>query len=368
MAAVAVLARFAIRYLRQSRASTALLGLALLGAVYAVATWLELRLMSTLFQAFFAALVIVLVVVFQDDLRRFFEQLGSWRPGRPAESDEPDTVSLLVRVVASLTAQRTGALIVLPQSEPIERHVEGGVVLGGRVSEPLLLSLFDPSSPGHDGAVILRGNVVERFAVHLPLSANRELLGSRGTRHAAALGLSERCDAICIVISEERGTVSIARDGELRTVHVQDLPVLLAADVPEPAAKVPLWRRGGWLEAAAAVGVAALLWVVFIPGSDVSELVVPAGVDVSNLPGDLALEAVEPAQVDVTLRGLRRDLVLADPAAVRVRVDAYLARLGRRTFFLSSADVEHPENLTVVDIEPERVRVSLRSAPPGEPQ
>ena len=116
----------------------------------------------------------------------------------------------------------------LPQREPIESHVEGGIALDGRLSEPLLLSLFDPSSPGHDGAVILRGAQIERFAVHLPLSVNRAALGPGGTRHAAALGLSERCDAICIVVSEERGTVSVARDGLLRVLaRPQDLALEL---------------------------------------------------------------------------------------------------------------------------------------------
>src|SRR5262249_56151173 len=109
-----------------------------------------------------------------------------------------------------------GALFVLPRPEPIEGHVGGAIPLGGRISEPLLLSIFDASSPGHDGAVILRGSQLERFAVHLPLSVNRAALGAGGTRHAAALGLSERCDATCIVVSEERGTVSVARDGAIR--------------------------------------------------------------------------------------------------------------------------------------------------------
>ena len=229
---VSVFCWLAIRYVRHTQARAAVVGLALLFATYAAATALDLKLTASLFQAFFAVVVLVLVVVFHEDLRRFFEQLGSWRfwrAGEPGSSSE--TIDSLTRVVSGLAAQRTGALIVIPGREPLGRHIDGGIPLGGRMSEPLLYSIFDPSSPGHDGAVVLRGQIVERFAAHLPLSANHEVLGTRGTRHAAALGLSERCDAICIVVSEERGAVSIARAGELRTLaRPEDLSVELRGD------------------------------------------------------------------------------------------------------------------------------------------
>ena len=358
IATVAVLLWVAIRYLRRTRARAATAGLVVLALVYAAATGLDLRLTAAIFQAFFAAVVIVLVVVFQEDIRRFLEQLGSWRPTRSQPPDHSEGISLLVRVMASLADQRTGALIVLPRNEPLERHVDGGVVLNGRVSEPLLLSLFDASSPGHDGAVVIRDDLVERFAAHLPLSANRDLLGARGTRHAAALGLVERCDALCVVVSEETGRISLARDGQLRTLSAQSLASeLLAIDSTE-APEVPRWRRGAWLEAAAAIAAAVAVWLVVVPGSDVDDLVVPAKIEITNLPNDLALESITPDTVDVALRGLRRDLVLA-PEAVTVRVDGYLTRFGRRTFSLSNADVLRPASLAVVEIAPDKIRLSL---------
>ena len=164
---VAALVWLALRYLRRTRAGPALLGLAMLGGVYLVANWFSLELTAALFQAFFAVLVLVMVVVFQDDLRRFFEQigaLGSRRRNR--EQRAPDSLDVVARAVARLAASHTGALIVIAGREPMERHLEGGIALAGRLSEPLLLSLFDTSSPGHDGAAILRGALVERFATH----------------------------------------------------------------------------------------------------------------------------------------------------------------------------------------------------------
>lgn len=364
---VAAFGWLAIRYFRRTHARTALAGLALLAVVYVFARALDLRLTAALFQSFFAVVVLVLVVVFQEDLRRVFEQLGTWGRGRTSVPPETEALDLLVRTVARLAATRTGALFVLPGQEPLDRHVEGGVALGGRLSEPLLLSLFDASSPGHDGAVVLRGHSIERFAAHLPLSANHAALGPGGTRHAAALGLAERCDAICIVVSEERGTVSVARDSEIRILaRPEDLVTELRSVLPGESEARPWWRGGVGLDAGIAVIGALVLWMVLIPGSDLGETTVTASVEITNLPKDLDLESIDPDSVDVTLRGLRRDLLLAESNAVSVRIDAYLARLGRRTFSVSAQDVQKPDALSVVSITPEKVRLSVKNPAPAE--
>jgi len=363
IALVACFIWLAIRYFRQTHARTALFGVALMGLVYAFAKLLDLRLSAALFQGFFAVLVLILVVVFQEDLRRFFEQLGSWGRREPNQPAELKTLDVLVRAVARLAANRTGALIVLPGREPIGRHVDGGVVLAGRVSEPLLLSLFDTSSPGHDGAVVLRGATVERFGAHLPLSSEIAPDGSEGgTRHAAAKGLSERCDAICVVVSEERGSVSVARNGELRRLaRPEDLAAELKLAYGGEPEKRHWWLGEMGLDATIAVVSAFALWMAFIPGSDIVEITRNVRIEVTNLPSDLEVESVDPAEVSVTLRGLRRNLALAKRDDLAIQVDAYLARLGRRTFTLSAADLHPSENVDVVDIVPEKVRLSLRT-------
>lgn len=363
IALVACLGWLAIRYFRQTQARPALFGVALMGLVYAFAKVLDLRLSASLFQGFFAVLVLILVVVFHEDLRRFFEQLGSWGNREPRQPTETKTLDVLVRAVARLAANRTGALIVLPGREPLGRHVDGGVELAGRVSAPLLLSLFDTSSPGHDGAVILRGATVERFGAHLPLSAEFAADGTEGgTRHAAAKGLAERCDAICVVVSEERGTVSIAQKGALRTLsRPEELAAELKLAYGGEAKERHWWLGELGLDAVIAVTGALALWMAFIPGSDVLEITRGVRVEVANLPHDLEVESVEPAEVNVTLRGLRRNLALAERDELTIQVDAYLARLGRRTFTLSPSELQPANNIDVVGIVPERVRLSLRA-------
>jgi len=145
-------------------------------------------------------------------------------------------------------------------------------------------------------------------------------------------------------------------------------PLTNAAEV---AGHIVLIRRGvctfiDKAHTAQAAGAIAL-WFVFVPGSALTEVTVPAAVKVTNLPDDLELESVEPSEVQVTLRGIRRELVLSDPNQVAVRVDGYLARMGRRTFAIEEDSVRRPEALDVVGVHPDRVKVSLRPAAGAAP-
>jgi len=353
----------AFLWVRRTRSRLALLGLLFLSGVYLAARELELQLTVWILQGFFAVLVIVLVVIFQEDLRAAFEQIAVWGLRRWPKTPSFDAVDLLTRVVSRMAQKRTGALIVLPGREPLDRHLEGGIGLDGELSEPLLLSLFDVHSPGHDGAVVISGARVTRFAVHLPLSGNTGKVGG-GTRHAAALGLAERSDALCIAVSEERGTVTVARDGE---AHLRDDPGELSAELRSFLERVRTGegserRRSKavrpWLEAVAAVAVALLLWVTLVPGSSEVEETWTAAVVVENLPAGYRLESVDPPRVEVTFTCPRR-LLPEGPDALEVRIDALLAELGRRTFRVTPAQVEAPPGVLVFDVDPEKVRLSL---------
>ena len=203
-------------WFRATASRRVLVGFSLLLGVYFAARAFGMQLTSMVFHAWFAVLVIIIVVVFQEDLRRMFERVADWSPllRRAREhSALPIDGDQLVKTVFSLAASKIGALIVIKGHEPLRRHLNGGVALDGRLSAPLLTSIFDPSSPGHDGAVIVKDDRVSAFAAHLPISSNQREIAGRGTRHAAALGLSEACDALVIAVSEERGEVSVAEGG-----------------------------------------------------------------------------------------------------------------------------------------------------------
>lgn len=167
-------------------------------------------------------LVIILVVVFRQELRRFFELFAifgknvfSYKRKKPLL---PNFINILIQSVDYLANKKIGALIVLPGLQSIDSYLSGGYNLDGQLSMPLLLSIFDTTSPGHDGAVIIQDNKIRKFATHLPLAEKIKKLGDLGTRHRAGLGLSEKTDALVIIVSEERGEASVAYQGTLRKI------------------------------------------------------------------------------------------------------------------------------------------------------
>ena len=364
---VATLIWVSIAWLQNTRARLSLLGIAILGAFYFLAQQFEFQLTTWLLQGFFAVVVLILVIVFQDDLRRLFERIAIWGLRRQAPKLAPDLLDTLVSASARLAQQRTGALIVLPGREPLDRHLEGGTYLRGRVSEPLLMSLFDSNSPGHDGAVILHGQLVSRFGTHLPLSRDWDRLGRGGTRHAAALGLAERTDSLCIAVSEERGVISVAEGGELVALpNVEALAHRLRhfmetvqpnPSTPVGSSAVRLARR--WGEALLALVLASFLWFVAIPGATVTTATREVPVLIENLPEGYELVDIDPPRVEVVLEGRRRDLYLAGSEDLQAVVDALLVQLGRRTFQVGPDLIAHPAGLRVTEVRPHQVKLSV---------
>jgi hypothetical protein len=164
------------------------------------------------------------------------------------------------------------------------------------------------------------------------------------------------------VVSEEAGTVSVAQEGRLKTLPPPPVleslrEYLTTGDAEDARATRPLTSR--WLEAAAALLVAAVFWAVFVPGGAPIEMTRSVPVVVFNLPQDYVLEGVEPTHLSVRVRAPRRSLFLRE-RELSVRLDAFLAGLGRRTFEVTPVSVEHPPAVTVLDVEPPQVRLRLR--------
>ena len=267
---VAALLYAGISWLRRSQAALVALGMGLLGLVYLGARLFELHLTTWVFHGCFAAAALVLVVIFQEELRQGFEELAAFAMGR-REDHRPrmDAADVLALALTGLAREKNGALVVLAGMQKLERHLHGGEALGGQVSAALLESLFDPHSPGHDGAVVIEDRVVTRFGAHLPLARGAGLPHGLGTRHSAAYGLSERTDALCLVVSEERGTISAVRHGVLRTVgNSEELSRLIATFYRErralrgPRPNLRSLLRGHRLEKAAALLLALCLWLI----------------------------------------------------------------------------------------------------------
>lgn len=367
----------AIALVRRTRARLVAGGILVLIALFIAAQALDLRLTTWLLQGFFAAFLIMLVVIFQEELRQMFERLALWGLRRGAAATPSfGTAEVLVGAVADLARTKTGALIVLVGAQPVDRHLHGGIELGGRLSEPLLKSIFDPGSPGHDGAVVVHQDTVERFAAQLPLSTDFQQLRGTGTRHSAALGLAERTDALCIVVSEERGAISVARAGTLRVLRgASELEGVLQdflSELSPPAGGrgfISALLRENWVEKIASLLLVIGLWYLYVPGSRPATEGFPVRVKVVNLPPGYVLDRVEPGEVMAFFSGQRRAFYLFDSGRIDVTVDASLAKYGRRTFAVSEDQIPHPPDLTVEDVEPEQIRISIHAleATPATP-
>ena len=342
IAVVGVLFWGLLAWTRRMHARMALAGLAFLGAFYLLARQFELQLTAWIFQGFFAVLVVLLVVVFQDDLRRLFEQiaaLGPWQKGIEA----PRRAVWRYWFARYIYWRRSGggALVVLPGREPLDRLLQGGIVLlHATISEELIDSLFGTTSAGHDGALLMREDRLERFAVYLPLSENRGELGPGGTRHAAALGLSERSGRPLprgVGGARHHRRREPGSTGSCRRSLTNCWPDCRSTR-GRRSGRAPKYGPGaGWrvispkgvLSFALAFGA----WVFLVPGASVEESTYEVAVGVENLPDGYALEGVRPAVVDVTVKGPRRALLLASQGRLSALViDADYVRFGRRTF------------------------------------
>lgn len=268
---VASLVYIAIFLFKQTRSLRILAGIGILLLLYIAAGILTLSLTTAFLQYFFGFFLVIFVVVFQEELRRFLELIAlvstRQRSSRPIKVSSPASDAIL-QAVAYFVHNKIGALIVLSGEERFERYLEGGEMLDGIISEDVLMSIFDPTSPGHDGAMIINKNRIERFGAHLPLSNNFREIGKHGTRHSAALGLAERTDAFIIVVSEEKGTISVAYKSKLRELKsIEELEMLLTKFLKDTFAEdtYSSWQEllfeNTW-EKFASVGVALLLKIL----------------------------------------------------------------------------------------------------------
>ncbi len=236
--------------IRETRAEQLIRGIIALLIFTAVTKQLNLYTIQWIINNILFYGVVSLLIVFQPELRRGLEYIGrSNFLSKPIVEIKGEQISKLTgevsAAVASLARQKIGALIVIERSTGLNEIIESGTRLDADVSSELLINIFIPNTPLHDGAVIIRGDKVRAAACFLPLTENITLSKELGTRHRAALGISERSDAIAIVVSEETGAVSIAESGKItRYVDDETLKVLLQGIFStESTGFFSLWRN-----------------------------------------------------------------------------------------------------------------------------
>ena len=230
--------------IRETRAEQLIKGLFVLFALTKISEWLELYTLNWILDTTMTVGLIAILIVFQPELRRGLEYIGRSRFFTKSlmeiKSESLNEVfDEIVDAVASLSRQKIGALIVMERETGLNEVVETGTRIDGKVTSDLLINIFIPNTPLHDGAVIIKDDKIKAAGCFLPLTDNTSLSKDLGTRHRAALGISERSDCLVIVVSEETGSISIAERGSLaRYLDTKTLKQILI-DMYKPKEQQP---------------------------------------------------------------------------------------------------------------------------------
>jgi diadenylate cyclase len=210
-------------FLRITKGIQILKGLIFLALIWALASLLDLRTVSTIFEKLWTVGLFSLVVIFQPEIRKALSKLGQATKLTSSKPLEERVVERIVRACAFVSERQIGALIVIERNQNLEPLLEGCVTIDAVISVELLITIFDPLTPLHDGAVVIRGDRIAYASCVLPLSKSSEIPRKYGTRHRAGLGISEESDAIAVIVSEETGEISVAVGGKFHRNLDQEL-------------------------------------------------------------------------------------------------------------------------------------------------
>jgi uncharacterized protein (TIGR00159 family) len=354
-------------WIRGSRALLAAVGLAVIGGIALLARWSGLILAGWLFQSLWAVIWLILIIVFQPELRRILERLSLLELLRGRRSIvQKETLSEITDAVFDLAHEHIGALIVLPQRDPLELHLRGGIQIDAQISREVLRALFQPPAPTHDGAVVLRAQRIDQAACFLPMTTATGLPATYGARHRAALGLTERCDALCLLVSEERGTVALAQQGKLRLCS--DPRILsheLEHTTPEGLAGASHFTRlQSWLTyrlgaKALALGVAIGLWTA-VAGQQSTEMALTVPIEYQRIASGVELRGEIPAEVGVRLRGSQLALAALRASSVRLHVSLDRVRDGLNYIALTAHHLDLPPGVELTDLRPAFLAIEVR--------
>ncbi len=337
---------------------------------YIVAQWMDLPLSVWGLQNLWAVILLVLVVIFQQEIR---EVLGSvslptFFFGRP----QPITSKVLDKIVEAafeMADKGIGGLIVVQRRDDLDEFVHGKTLIDSEVNEDMLVSIFCPQSPLHDGAVIIQGDRIQYATALLPVSQSPSLRKEWGTRHRAGLGITEVSDAECIIISEERREVLFAYEGEVeRKQGKEELKESLSGPSSTRDGKD---RETRWLQRlfhdlpvkVFFLFLVSLLWI-FVIGIRQGEMSFDIPVEYYSIPQNLAISGEPLKEIKVRLKGSQRLLSSLNPDHIRAHIDLSRGHSGPNQVALSEVNIRVPSGITVTHFYPRNIRVQLSPISP----
>jgi len=347
-----------------TKAFKALIGLLILGAVFTIAKAWGLFLTTWVFQFLWQILVILLVVLFQSEIRQVLEKVNPLkRLGFRRQKKSEAWILGLAKGVFTLAEKKTGALIIIERAERVQEYMTEGQRLESAPTPEILKSIFQKESPLHDGAILIRQGEITEVACYLPLTPAEGLPKEWGTRHRAAIGLSERCDAWVVVVSEERGEVSMAREGQM--IHVenpQKFYQLIQEALAASGSGDKTWTErirhillSRWRTKLVTLCLVSFLWLI-LAGQQDFEVKLRVPLRIKGLPSHVKILEPLNSNIQVTLRGLRRDASILDKENVVAEVNLSRAQPGKMDFAITRNEIELPDDrVQLVHIDPSRI-------------
>lgn len=336
---------------------------------------LNLTLTRAILQPLSTLTFIIIAIVFQREIRRFFRWITT---GRRHLFDRTHTISRgvsaeIAEALLYMASKKIGAIIVFPGKQEIDDIVEGGHVLNGVITKEALLSIFDTGSAGHDGAVIIENDLIKMFGTHLPLARNYNYnIKKAGTRHRASVGITEDTDSIAFVVSEERGVISIAKSGKLEKIKDEDNLREILRKLTGESENTP---KGFWHyfilknapTKAIALTVSLCLWTILVMQTGVAkkEFSIPLSFQLLSDQYEIDAKAGK-TQINVVLQGLSRDITTFDGTKLEAKIDARDFATGTIPLQITKDMITVPSFISVVDIEPKQVKVLIKEKSPVE--
>jgi len=354
-------------WFRETRALRVLIGLVVLGGIYSVAKLWGLFLTTWVFQILWQVLLILLLILFQSEIRQVLEKVSPLRYLKSRRRVLQGTFNKdLAQVLFDLAAEKTGALIVLTRDDNFSELIHAGQKIMARPDPLLIKSIFNHHAPAHDGAVIVTQERLTHMGCILPLSEKEDLPDQFGTRHRAALGLSELTDAVCLVVSEERSEVVSAVGGKILSWQQ---PVSLQEKLDEwlggPQIHVPTIQRfledffiKNWKRKLTALALVSSAWLFLASQQDI-KITFSAPVRFENAAAGIAEGQGAMKAVDLTISGRQRQIKVVEPDNVVVRVNLKGLAAGKHSIRLTGKNVALPSGVKVEQITPQSIEITL---------
>jgi len=340
-----------------------LIAIALLFFLQRIAVLLGLVVTSWAIQGITAASALLIIVLFTREIRSVFQtrNLGLLLWGFHFKQKETPC-DIVADVVFDFAKERTGALIIFPGKEDIRGVIQKSIKWDGKLSREMLHTIFEKNSPVHDGAVIVQGDRITDVSVILPLSTNPNLPNYFGTRHRAAVGLTEVTDALVVVVSEERGVVSISKGGEITPVSQKDVFVQILRKHLGLTEQEKEGLRKARLEFAlvglVSLGLITGTWISFTKGYD-TVLAYNVPIEYTNRPPGLEIMETSASFVKVELVGAGPVIRFIKPDQISIRVDLSNAVSGKNTYTITKDNITLPPGVTLSKVTPQFLDVFL---------